>query len=156
MRVRAAPAVLVVVLAMAAASASAMGVAGAPVRANFPDVQAQYMCVSCNVPLPEAESDQAGREDALLRRLIKAGDTPAQIQREMVAVFTDKVLALPPRKGFNLVAYVIPVVAVIALVVALLLVLPRWRRRSVEVPAAVALGDADRVRLDADLARFDP
>jgi cytochrome c-type biogenesis protein CcmH/NrfF len=136
----------------------ATGAAGALATSppNFPDVESQYMCVTCNVPLPEAESDQANRERALIRRLIAQGDNEAQIKRVMIAVFTDKVLQLPPRSGFNLVAYIVPVVAVIALVAALLFVLPRWRRRSVEPPdGAAALAEADRVRLDADLARFD-
>lgn len=127
--------------------------AGAP---NFPDVESQYMCVTCNIPLPEAESDQANRERALIRRLIAQGDNEAQIKREMVRVYTDKVLQLPPRSGFSLVAYIVPVVLVIVLVGALLIVLPRWRRRSVEIPTAVTLPDADQERLDADLARYDP
>jgi len=131
------------------------GATAAPARPNFPDVENQYMCVTCNLPLPEAESDQASRERAFLRRLIAAGDNETQIRRAMVAVYTDKVLQLPPRSGFNLVAYVVPVVAVLALAGALLLVLPRWRRRSVQSATAPAIPDADNARLNADLAQFD-
>lgn len=141
---------LVAVLAM-----SPLPAAPAIARPNFPDVESQYMCVTCNIPLPEAESDQANSERRYIRQLIAAGKNEAQIRRAMVAQYTDKVLQLPPRSGFNLVAYIVPVVAVVVLVGALLLVLPRWRRRSVEVPDAVVLGDADSVRLDTDLARFD-
>jgi cytochrome c-type biogenesis protein CcmH/NrfF len=131
------------------------GPASAAARLNYPTIEDQYMCVSCNLPLPEAESDQASREKALIRRLIAQGDTAAQVKTAMVAVYTDKVLQLPPQSGFNLVAYIVPIAAVILLVGLLLAVLPRWRRRSVAVAAPVALGDADNVRLDADLARFD-
>jgi cytochrome c-type biogenesis protein CcmH len=130
-----------------------------PARAahlNYPDVESQYMCVSCNIPLAEAESEQATREKVYLRALIAQGDNAAQIKKAMVTVYSDKVLQLPPRSGFNLVAYVAPVVAVIVLVGGLLFVLPRWRRRSPPSPPAMsALPDADSVRLDADLARFD-
>jgi cytochrome c-type biogenesis protein CcmH/NrfF len=135
----------------------ALAVAGAALAAhlNYPDVEAQYMCVTCNIPLQEAESDQAAREKAFLHRLVDEGDSEAQIKRKMVFNYGERVLQLPPRSGFNLVAYIVPVAVVVVLVGALLAVLPRWRRRSVEVPGALALPDADNVRLDADLARFD-
>ncbi len=124
---------------------------------NFPDVEAQYMCVTCNIPLPEAESDQANSERAFIRDLIAQGRNEAQIKRAMVANYGERVLQLPPRSGFNLVAYLVPVLLVLALVAGLLFVLPRWRRRSVETPeGGPDLGDADRALLDADLARFDP
>lgn len=145
-------------LLMAALCAVFAGPAQAQARPNYPDVESQYMCVTCNIPLPEAESPQASRERAYLHSLIKSGRSEAQIRRAMIAVYGDKVLALPPRSGFNLVAYVVPVLAVLALVAALLFVLPRWRRRSAAgAPAdsADALPEADSVRLNTDMARFD-
>ena len=145
------PAVLAAVLALVAAAPTAA--AAAP--PNFPDVEAQYMCVTCNIPLPEAESDQANRERAEIRRLIAAGKSEGQIKDAMVAIYGEDVLALPPRSGFNVVAYVVPVAAVLVLVAALLFVLPRWRRRSVAAAAAPDVPEADNERLDADLARFD-
>jgi cytochrome c-type biogenesis protein CcmH len=148
-------ALAIVALALAATVAGPVAVASAAAP-NFPVVENEYMCVTCNVPLPEAESPQADRERALIRRLIAQGDTDAQIRHAMVATYTDKVLQLPPRSGFNLVAYIVPVAAVIALVAALLFVLPRWRRRPPPTPPPTSpLPDADSVRLDADLARFD-
>jgi cytochrome c-type biogenesis protein CcmH len=134
------------------------GSAHAQARPNYPNVESQYMCVTCNIPLPEAESPQAARERAYLHHLIDSGRDEAQIRRAMIAVYGDKVLALPPRSGFNLVAYVVPVLAVLALVAALLFVLPRWRRRSAAgAPgdSAAALPEADSARLNTDMARFD-
>jgi cytochrome c-type biogenesis protein CcmH len=153
MRAAALTAVAAVVLGLAVAPAA---LAAAP--PNFPDVEAQYMCVTCNIPLPEAESDQANRERAEIRRLIAAGRSEGQIKDAMVAIYGDAVLALPPRSGFNVVAYVVPVAAVLLLVGALLFVLPRWRRRSTGAAGGAApddLPEADSARLDADLARFD-
>ncbi len=143
--------------AIAAALALLAAAPAALARPNFPDVEAQYMCVTCNIPLPEAESVQAGRERAHIRALIAAGDSEAQIRRNMVSIYGEDVLALPPRSGFNVVAYVVPVAAVLALIAGLLYVLPRWRRRSPPtVGSGPALPEADNARLDADLARFDP
>jgi len=149
-------AALVVVVALAAFTGAAHGQARG---LNFPDVESQYMCVTCNIPLAEAESPQAERERAYLRQLIADGNNEAQIRRAMIAVYGEDVLALPPRSGFNLVAYVVPVAAVLALIAGLLFVLPRWRRRSVAAADgddAAVVGEADNVRLNADMARFDP
>jgi cytochrome c-type biogenesis protein CcmH len=141
-----------------AAAALVLALAGPALAAhlNYPDVENQFMCVTCNIPLPEAESPQADREKHEIRTLIAAGATDAQVKRTMVGIYSVKVLQLPPQSGFNLVAYIVPVVAVLVLVGALLFVLPRWRRKPPSSPPpTAALPDADSLRLDADLARFD-
>jgi hypothetical protein len=69
------------------------------------------------------------------------------------------VLGLPGAHGFDLAAYLVPLAVVLALLAALALLLPRWRRRTRaqwaggESRAALEAGDA--ARLNADLARFD-
>ena len=70
-------------------------------------------------------------------------------------------LALPPRKGFDLVVYVVPVVVIVFLLATLVVGLRRWRRRDRSdqdadpTPPVAALGLLDSTRLDEDLARFD-
>jgi cytochrome c-type biogenesis protein CcmH len=69
------------------------------------------------------------------------------------------VLALPGDSGFDATAYIVPLVACLALLGLLLLLLPRWRRRAraqaaLSTPAAT-LSPSDSQRLDADLKRFD-
>ena len=127
--------------------------------ANFADVEDEVMCVSCNVALNVAESPQADAERRYIRQLIANGDDKQQVKDALVKVYGDNVLALPKSKGFNWVAYLVPIALIAALAVALALGLRRWRRRGPQAgtggPAVPELSDADAARLDADLALFD-
>ena len=87
------------------------------------------MCVTCNIPLVEAESPQADDERQYLVSLINQGMTPAMIRRNMVATFGTGVLSLPPASGFDLAVYLVPIGVVVVLITVVALLLPRWRRR---------------------------
>ena len=127
--------------------------------ASFADVEDEVMCVSCNVALNVAESPQADAERRYIRQLIAKGYDKQQVKAALVRVYGDNVLALPKSKGFNWVAYLVPIALIAALVVALGFGLRRWRRRSDDAgtdrPILPELSDADAARLDADLAAFD-
>jgi cytochrome c-type biogenesis protein CcmH/NrfF len=125
-------------------------------------IEHQLMCVTCKIPLPEAQSPQASRERALISSLIARGQSEAQIKRALRAEYGPAVFALPSSGGFDLAVYVVPPAAVLLALLALALALPRWRRRArgrhdAWSPApAPALSDADAARLERDLARFEP
>jgi cytochrome c-type biogenesis protein CcmH len=132
---------------------------GAP-RTTLPTVEGQVMCVTCKIPLLVAQSPQASRERAFIQHLILLGRTETQIKRALVAQYGPAVLALPPAHGFDLAAYLVPPCVVLALLVLLALLLPRWRRRARAAAAGDAvpsptLSPADATRLEADMARFD-
>ncbi|HEY8625724.1 MAG TPA: cytochrome c-type biogenesis protein CcmH, partial [Solirubrobacteraceae bacterium] len=68
------------------------------------------------------------------------------------------VLALPPAHGFNLAVYVIPPALLVLGIGTLVVVLPRWRRRTraaagEPLAPGPALDPGDARRLDEDLAR---
>lgn len=114
------------------------------------------MCVTCKIPLMVADSPQADRERAYIKSLIAQGMTERQIERAMVSQYGPSVLGLPSAHGFDLTVYVVPIAAVAGLGIALVLLLPRWRRRTrMSAPAVAPIAPADSARLDADLARFD-
>jgi len=117
------------------------------------------MCVTCKIPLDVAQSPQADRERTYIQSLIDRGQTEAQIKRALVGQYGPSVLALPSAHGFDLAAYLVPLGAVVVLLAAIALLLPRWRRRA-RAPDGPdkpqpALSSGDSARLDADLARFD-
>ncbi|MEA2221058.1 MAG: cytochrome c-type biosis protein CcmH, partial [Solirubrobacteraceae bacterium] len=115
-------------------------------------------CTTCNVPLNIAESPQADRERAFIRRLIDQGLDKRQIKAALVAQYGDDVLALPAAGGVGVTAYAIPIALVVVLAGGLALLLPSWRRRSpagIGDGAAAALSDDEARRLDADLVRYD-
>lgn len=140
------------------AGAYAMGVALTP-QTSLPTIERQVMCVTCKIPLNVAESAQASRERVLIRGLIAAGRSEAQIKRTLVAEYGPAVLALPSAKGFDLAAYLVPTAVVLALVALLAVLLPGWRRRAREQRArkdeAPRLSASDEARLQADIERFD-
>jgi cytochrome c-type biogenesis protein CcmH len=138
--------------------------AGAPAasaapRASLPQIERQVMCVSCKIPLVVAESPQADRERAFIQLLIDEGKDEASIKHALVGQYGPAVLALPSASGFDLAAYLVPLAAVLVLLGALAVLLPRWRRRAraqaLAPGAAPSLSAADAQRLDADLERFD-
>jgi cytochrome c-type biogenesis protein CcmH len=149
---------LAAVLALHAAG-SAASPAAAESRPSLPAIERQVMCVTCKIPLDVAQSPQADRERAYIQSLIDQGQTEAQIKRELLDQYGPSVLALPSAHGFGLAAYLVPLAAVLLLLAALAVLLPRWRRRTRISGApdspAPALSSGDSARLDSDLARFD-
>jgi cytochrome c-type biogenesis protein CcmH len=148
--------------AVATPAALGLGRGGIRIRTTLPAVESQVMCVTCKIPLIVAQSPQANRERAFIQSLIDQGATEAQIKRALLREYGPAVLALPPSHGFGLAAYLVPPCVVLALLVLLALLLPRWRRRTRAALAAGAasgsspvLSPADAARLDADIARFD-
>ncbi len=116
------------------------------------------MCPVCGTLLELAESPQAMREKAFVRRLIDEGKTEAQIKDALVAEYGTEVLALPQGSGFGLSAYLVPIVAFVVAVIALALGVLRWRRaggRGDKGPPELGPSAEDSERLDADLARYD-
>jgi cytochrome c-type biogenesis protein CcmH len=133
----------------------------APARTSLPDVEDEVMCPICGTLLQLAESPQAQRERAFVRRQIAAGEDKAEVKDALVAQYGPDVLALPSRSGFDLTAYLVPAVAFLAALVALALGVARWWRSGGGPPgtaeASVAGGPSaeEDERLEADLARYD-
>lgn len=146
---------LVVLIAALAIAAPAAALAAEP-QASLPDIEDEVMCVTCNVPLNIAESPQASRQRAFIRRLVDEGKTKDEIKTVLVAEYGENVLALPDDDGVGFAAYAVPIVLVLLLLGALAMLVPRWRHRG-PAPAAdgPAVSDAELRRLDDDLARYD-
>ena len=92
-------------------------------------------------------------------RLIAGGKSKAEVKDALVAQYGPAVLALPKGSGFDLSAYLVPVIAFVVALLALAAGVWRWRRAPGRATAAAAprprpRGE-DAERLDADLARYD-
>jgi len=152
--VRAAAAILAALAIAALAAASA---AAAP-RASLTEIESEVMCPVCGTLLELAESPQAKREKAFVARLVAEGKTKAQVKDALVAEYGDAVLALPKGSGFDLSAYLVPVIAFAIAAVALAFGVARWRRAGRgpdRGPPPSGPSPEDAERLDADLARYD-
>src|SRR5947209_12347974 len=129
MTVRLSALAVALVAALAAAALTPAAIAATP-RASLTDIENDVMCVSCREPLAVAQSPQAYAERAFIRSLIAQGLTKTQIERQLVAQYGPAVLGRPPAHGFNLTVYVLPPALLVAGLIILAIVLPRWRRRS--------------------------
>lgn len=149
----------VALAALAAALLLAAPASAAKPQTTLPDIEDEVMCPICGTLLQLAESPQAVRERVFINRLIAAGKSKEQIKDALVAQYGRAVLALPGGSGFDLSAYLVPVVAFLLAALGLALGLRRWRRASRPArpppPAPSDPRDEDAERLDADLARYD-
>ena len=126
------------------------------------DVEDEVMCPVCGVPLGLAEAPQADRERAFVQGLIDRCRSKQQIERALAAEYGPSVLALPENDGFNVAAYLIPVLAILAASLGLALAIVTWqrerrRRGSNHRPfGETPLDAADLARLDAELESREP
>jgi cytochrome c-type biogenesis protein CcmH/NrfF len=124
-------------------------------------IEAEVMCPVCGTLLELAESPQAKREKVFVAKLVAAGKSKAEVKDALVAQYGPSVLALPKASGFDLSAYLVPILALAVAVPALILSVLRWRRsgREGEPSASDVAADApqgeDAERLEADLSRYD-
>jgi cytochrome c-type biogenesis protein CcmH len=154
-------------LAVGCAVALAL-VAPAPASEQHPtqaELEREIVCPVCRPEtLAQSSAPIADRMRAFIRQRIAAGDTKSEIKAKLVANFGEGVLAAPPKEGFNLLAWVLPLAGGGAAVIVLALAARRWARGRPEPasppadPAANGRPPLDpelERRLDEELARFD-
>ena len=140
--------------------AAAAGAAVCP-QTTVSDLEDEVMCPVCGTSLGLArEAPQAKRERAYIARLARSCRSKEEIKAALVAQFGDSVLALPSKDGFNVSAYVAPLLVILLAGAALIIGLVRWRRAgptSARAAAAFAsprgIDPADAARLDEELRR---
>jgi cytochrome c-type biogenesis protein CcmH len=122
---------------------------------NAADLEAELVCPVCETTLDQSTAPVAERMKAFIRARIAAGDTEEEIKDALVAEFGTEVLAEPPGGGFGLLAWLLPLGALVVGAVSVAVLIRRWSRRS---PAEA---DDDRLDpqlerlVDDELARFD-
>ncbi len=119
------------------------------------EIESEVVCPTCHTTLDQSSSPVANRMRNFIRARIAAGETKSEIKRRLVADFGEQVLASPPKRGFNLLAWVIPPVAVLAGAVVLGVLAVRWSRGRAAAPAPAAPDSALDRRIDDELARLD-
>ncbi len=115
------------------------------------------MCPTCHTTLDQSDSAAARRIEVFIQHRIDACATESQIKADLVANFGAGILAAPPRKGFDLLAWWLPLGGVILGAVAVAFGVWRWSRARGpdEPPPASGLDDETERRLDELLARLD-
>ncbi len=137
-----------------------LALAAPPRQTTVHDIEDEVMCPVCGTLLELAESPQAKREKVYVAKLVAGGKTKAEVKDALVVQYGPSVLALPKASGFDLSAYLVPIIAIVVAAIALAFSVARWRRdgrrspaQQEDAPAAPQGEDAER--LEADLGRYD-
>ena len=145
---------LAVPLAAALALAAPAAAACSHPRTSLSYLEGQIMCPTCHTTLDQSDSPAARRIEAFIQRRIDECATAGEIKSELVQNFGAGILAAPPHKGFDLLAWWLPIVGVTAGAVLLAVGVWRWSRaREPDEPEPV-LDEEDERRVDELLARF--
>jgi cytochrome c-type biogenesis protein CcmH len=154
---------------VALASALALVVAAAPAAASeqhptLLELENQLMCPVCaGETLAQSDTAAAQQVKRNIQTWIDAGYTRSEIKRKLVADYGSQILAAPPRHGFNLLAWALPLAGILGAAGVMALLAWRWSRRREEpehIPGPWSLNgrpldpELER-RLDEELARFD-
>jgi cytochrome c-type biogenesis protein CcmH len=140
----------------------ALALAGAAVasetRPTAAELESELVCPVCETTLDTSNAPVALRMKAFIRARIAAGDTKSEIKAQLVDQFGPTVLAVPPRKGFDWIAWLLPLAGLCAGAIVVGALAWRWSRRGGEPPGADGGRPLDpelESRLDAELARFE-
>ena len=128
-------------------------------RPTAAELESELVCPVCESTLDTSNAPVALRMKAFIRARIAAGDTKSEIKAALVDQFGESVLAVPPRRGFELVAWLLPLAGLAIGVVVVAALAWHWSRgRGGDEPADAdePLDPALERRLDDELARFEP
>jgi cytochrome c-type biogenesis protein CcmH len=152
------------IVVLAAALAVAAPAAASERHPTLNELENQLMCPICaGETLAQSDTPPAQRIKAHIQQRIRQGWTRSRIKRELVDIWGTRILAAPPRHGFDLLAWVLPLAGIIGGAGVIGLLAWRWSRRREQpehLPGPLSLNgrpldpELER-RLDEELARFD-
>jgi cytochrome c-type biogenesis protein CcmH len=126
------------------------------------ELERELVCPTCKTTLQMSNAPVAERMRAFIRQRIAAGDTKSEIKDELVAQFGESVLAAPPARGFNLLAWLVPIAGGLIAAVAVAVLALRWSRSRAAPAGGPSAADSRRSldpeserRVDEELERFD-
>jgi cytochrome c-type biogenesis protein CcmH len=144
---------LLALVALVAVVAAPTGWAADPPRAA--DLEAELVCPVCETTLDQSDAPVAKRMKAYIRERIAAGDTEDEIKDALVAEFGRGVLATPPKSGFGLLAWLLPLGALVAGAIVIAVLVRTWSRRSPAGGGERPLDPELERRVDEELERYE-
>jgi cytochrome c-type biogenesis protein CcmH len=150
---------LLVLLALLLILAVAPAAQAACPKTSLPAIQDEVMCPICGVPLGNAGGPSAEDERDFIRGLVEQCKSKDEIKTALIDEYGEAVLAEPPKHGFGLAAYVVPVVVGLAAMLGVVLGALSWRRGRAREAATRPDGedkpDPGESALDQDFQRYD-
>ena len=125
-------------------------------------VASHLACPVCQgLAVSDSPSPLAGQMRALIREKLQAGESPDAIEQYFVDAYGDTILIEPPRRGFWLLIWWVPIITVLLSAGVLVAVLSQWLKTGKQQDdAALPQLSADDVAkyaawLEHELARTD-
>jgi len=148
---------------VAAALLLAPAAAASEQHPTLNELENEIMCPVCGTTLAQSDSPAAHAIERDIRARIAKGWTKSQIKDSLVRDYGEEILASPPKHGFNLLAWLLPLAGLAAAAAVLAVAAWGWSRRRPE-PETVSPQslnghgpidpELDR-RVDEELARLD-
>ena len=150
---------------LAALCSAALALAGPAAAAcakphtSLAAMEGKIMCPTCHTTLDMSDSAAALQIKAFISKRVAQCATSQQIESELVANYGQGIIAAPSHKGFDLLAWWLPIAGVLG--GALVLAVGVWRWSSgrgtggPDEEAGSGLDEETERRLDDLLARFD-
>ncbi len=136
-----------IVLAAPSPSRAAAGTAAPDLEDRVREVASELRCVVCqNLSVADSPSDLAKEMRNLVRELLEQGKTREEIQAYFVSRYGEFVLLAPPKRGFNLLVWGLPFVALAVGACAIYFVAKRWTVQGEQPGPSVNQAYAERVR----------
>jgi cytochrome c-type biogenesis protein CcmH len=117
------------------------------------EIASELRCVVCqNLSVADSPSEMANQMRAIVRERLASGETPAQVRQYFVERYGDWILLAPPRRGFTLLVWLAPLVAVLVGLAVVALLVRRWtgRRRATPPPVDAAMSERIRRELERE------
>lgn len=137
-------------------------------RAKSLSLKVKCMCGGCNDPAGacyhsggtfSGPCDMALSEIKLVNQKVAAGESDDQVLKDFVAQYGPTVLVDPPKRGFDLTAWLVPVLVPLIALIGVWEVVRRWRQKH---PLAAASASASQIppeilaRVQRDIEKDEP
>jgi cytochrome c-type biogenesis protein CcmH len=111
------------------------------------EIASDLRCVVCqNLSVADSPSDLAKEMRNLVREMVEQGKSQEEIQAYFVSRYGEYVLLSPPKRGFNLLVWGLPFLAIVIGAGAVLLMARRWSATPTTQQPGVDPAYAERVR----------
>jgi len=129
--------------------------------ATVSDISKQLICqCGCTMVLLNCSHAECGSREAmttLIQQKIDQGQSEEQIIQLFVAQYGEKVLAAPPKRGFNLTVWIMPFAALLFGAGVIYIALKKWVRRETRSQTYTVVDEEDekyRHQLEEELKEF--
>ncbi len=111
------------------------------------DIASDLRCVVCqNLSVADSPSDLAKEMRNLVRDMVEQGKTREEIQAYFVSRYGEFVLLSPPKRGFNLLVWGLPFLAIVIGGGAVFVIARRWSSQPKQTEPRVDPAYTERVR----------